>query len=83
MYIDTPDKVRLMRSLQREERPDCHEICRRFLADENDFFDLDFEIDIYLMGLDRIPITQLGDVVPDAYRALGDKGNMGQNEKND
>lgn len=89
MYINTSDKVRLMRALQREENPDCHEICRRFLADENDFFDLDFETDVYLFELEQIAMDKLGDVVPKAYeavqakRASGDKGNMGQNEKND
>ena len=42
-YVDVPDKTRLMRVLQREENPDCHEICRRFLSDEKDFDDIDFE----------------------------------------
>lgn len=40
--IVTPDKERLLRSLNREENPDCKEICRRFLADEADFSDIDF-----------------------------------------
>lgn len=38
----TSDKTRLMRSLTREERPDCDEICRRFIADKADFSNLDF-----------------------------------------
>lgn len=37
IYLDVPDKVRLIRALNREENPDCKEICRRFLADENDW----------------------------------------------
>lgn len=37
------DKIRLSRSLLREENPNCHEICRRFLADEQDFRFLDFD----------------------------------------
>lgn len=37
IFIDAPAKVRIERSLQREENPDCVEICRRFLADEKDF----------------------------------------------
>lgn len=37
VYVNAPDKIRLMRSLQREDNPDCHEICRRFFADETDF----------------------------------------------
>lgn len=35
--IVADDKVRLMRQLQREQNPDCAEICRRFFADEKDF----------------------------------------------
>ena len=42
-YVNVPDKTRLMRVLQREENPDCHEICRRFLSDEKDFDDINFE----------------------------------------
>lgn len=36
------DKTRLLRQLNREENPDCHEIVRRFGADYLDFGDLDF-----------------------------------------
>jgi len=32
-----------MRCLQRESNPDCEEICRRFLADLQDFDDIPFE----------------------------------------
>lgn len=35
--IETPDKDRLLRSLNREKKVDCSEICRRFLSDEKDF----------------------------------------------
>ena len=31
------DKTRLLRCLNRESKPDCTEICRRFLTDEQDF----------------------------------------------
>ena len=31
------DKTRLLRCLNREENPDCEEICRRFMTDEQDF----------------------------------------------
>jgi len=37
IYVSAPDKIRLLRSLQREKNPDCHEICRRFFADIEDF----------------------------------------------
>lgn len=37
IYICVPDKVRLQRQLNREQNPNCLEICRRFLADDYDF----------------------------------------------
>ena len=43
IWVLTPDKVRLQRALEREENPNCHEICRRFLSDEKDFDDIDFD----------------------------------------
>ena len=44
IYINADDKTRLMRALSREDRPDCVEVCRRFLADEKDFDALDEDI---------------------------------------
>ena len=41
--VVTANKTRLQRSLNREDTPDCTEICRRYLADEKDFADLDFD----------------------------------------
>lgn len=43
IYIDCKDKTRLMRALSREDNIDCHELCRRFFADEKDFSDLEFD----------------------------------------
>lgn len=43
VLIYANSKVRLLRSLNREEKPDCAEICRRFFADEKDFEEVDFE----------------------------------------
>ena len=37
IYINVPPKIRLERNLNRENNPDCKEICRRFLSDEEDF----------------------------------------------
>lgn len=48
IYIIANDKDRLIRSLSREETPDCNEICRRFLVDEKDFADIEFQYDYYL-----------------------------------
>ena len=47
LLIATDNKTRLLRSLNREEFPDCTEICRRFLADEKDFENLNFSYHIY------------------------------------
>lgn len=45
IYLKVSDKTRLARTLTREKNPNCHEICRRFLADEEDFKDIDKFID--------------------------------------
>lgn len=42
VYVYASDKTRLLRSLNREDKPNCYEICRRFFADEQDFADWDF-----------------------------------------
>ena len=42
IYIQANDKVRIMRQLTREEYPNIHEICRRFLSDEKDYKNIDF-----------------------------------------
>ena len=41
-WIQTNDKIRLLRQLNREEDPDVREIVRRFQADCNDFGDINF-----------------------------------------
>ena len=43
VWVYASGKTRLFRSLQRESDPDCAEICRRYMADDNDFNDIDFE----------------------------------------
>ncbi len=48
VYIDCYDKIRLLRDINRENNPDCYEICRRYLADEKDFDKIDFEYATYL-----------------------------------
>ena len=37
IYIHTFEKQRLLQILEREENPDCKEICRRFLSDYEDY----------------------------------------------
>lgn len=41
IYIDVSDKNRLLRALNREVNPDCHEICRRLIADTEDFKEIE------------------------------------------
>lgn len=41
-YVRATDKNRLLRQLNRENNPDVDEIIRRFKADREDFYDLDF-----------------------------------------
>lgn len=48
VWIKADDRHRLLRSLKREKNPNCEEICRRFLADKEDFSNIDFEYEIFL-----------------------------------
>lgn len=49
IYICVPDKIRLQRQLNREQNPNCLEICRRFLADDYDFKNkVDFEYNLIM-----------------------------------
>lgn len=41
IYIKVADKQRLLRQLNREDTPNCYEICRRFQTDTNDFQNLE------------------------------------------
>ena len=45
IYLKVSDKARLSRAINREKNPNCHEICRRFLADEEDFKNIDSIVD--------------------------------------
>lgn len=45
IYIDVNDKKKLLRSLEREENPDCKEICRRFISDKQLFKGIEEEVD--------------------------------------
>ena len=48
VWIQAGEKERLLRSLNREQSPNCTEICRRFLADQKDFANIEFEHEIFL-----------------------------------
>ena len=43
ILIQAEDKDRLLAALDRENKPDCHEICRRFLQEEKDHKNYPFE----------------------------------------
>lgn len=45
-YVHATGKNRLLRQLNREENPDVDEIIRRYKADRDDFFELDFEYQV-------------------------------------
>lgn len=72
IYIYCDPKRRLQRSLDRESNPDCFEICRRFLTDNQDFkhyknkffyeeFDNRFATDYYSKLLKLVPADFLQD----------------------
>ena len=48
VWIQAGEKERLLRSLNREQNPNCTEICRRFLTDQKDFANIEFEHEIFL-----------------------------------
>ena len=48
VWIQAGEKERLLRSLNREQNPNCTEVCRRFLADQKDFANIEFEYEIFL-----------------------------------
>lgn len=54
IYLYISDKERLLRSLSREEEPDCYEVCRRFISDEELFNGIESKVDyvIYNKNVD-------------------------------
>lgn len=53
--VYAPDKIRLIRSLNRETNPDCEEICRRFMTDKTDWEKHQIEFDYDFWNLDDEP----------------------------
>ena len=74
IYVYASDKTRLLRSLNREESPDCAEICRRFFTDDEDFkeekYDFNYEI---LDNENNFNAAALTDMIRD----FCDSGRMG------
>lgn len=57
ILIDTPDKIRLSRSLRRDPEH-CEEVCRRFLADKKDFLTENISFDYSIVNGDR-PVEEI------------------------
>ncbi len=68
--IEANDKDRLLRQLNREDHPNCHEIVRRFSADEDDFCEeeIDFlEPDIFVTNNNGADINKIAQRIAEAY----------------
>lgn len=80
VWVHASNKTRLIRSLSREQNPDCAEICRRFFADEEDFADIDFD---YWGWVNEIEGHQLYDYRYSQYRRIiGQFCELGRNPQN-
>jgi guanylate kinase len=63
LYIKASDKTRLLRALQREQDPDCEEICRRFQTDKKDFSFIPFSHYSWLSEKTNVPQLSLKNMV--------------------
>lgn len=57
ILIEARNKIRLERLLKREKDPNCKEICRRFLKDEEDFLNIPFEYETFINGRESTEIN--------------------------
>lgn len=71
-WVRASDKTRLLRQLNRETNPDCHEIVRRFGADYLDFADIDFPV-VQIQNETEEDLNNCVEVVKTAIRALENK----------
>ncbi len=72
IYIQADDKTRLLRQLNREGNPDCHEIVRRFGTDETDFNDevIDYiQPDLYVANGDGVDIHNIAKQIAAAWES--------------
>lgn len=70
IYVEATDKTRLLRQLNRETNPDCHEIVRRFGADEADFTEEEITYlspDIYVTNNDGADIHRISKAIAGAW----------------
>lgn len=57
IYLYCGEKERLLRSLVREENPNCEEICRRFLSDKASFDGIESEVIASVFNQDNIDVS--------------------------
>ena len=72
IYVEATDKTRLLRSLNREKNPDCHEIVRRFNADEMDFCEEEIEYlepDIFVTNNEGADIKHIATSIAQAWES--------------
>ena len=72
IYVEAADKTRLLRSLNREKNPDCHEIVRRFNADEMDFCEEEIEYlepDIFVTNNEGADIKHIAASIAQAWES--------------
>ena len=72
IYVEATDKTRLLRSLNREKNPDCHEIVRRFNADEMDFCEEEIEYlepDIFVTNNEGADIKRIAASIAQAWES--------------
>ena len=70
IYLEANDKDRLLRQLNREKNPDCHEIVRRFSADEADFSEEEIEYiapEMFVTNNNGASIDRLAEVIATAW----------------
>ena len=65
ILIWCPNKIRLLRQLNREVSPNCREICRRYLADDKDFLRLPFSYKVIENSTNQIQpvVSNLLDII--------------------
>lgn len=73
IYIDTPDKLRLLRSLHREHNPNCYEICRRLIADTEKFLEVESDIAIKKIDNSKAMNLSIEDLCNYIYKRIYNK----------
>ncbi len=70
IYIEANNKDRLLRQLNRENEPNCHEIIRRFTADEHDFSEEIIEAlkpDLFIVNNNGADISHIAKTIAQAW----------------